>query len=70
MSTYKCNKIKKFLCILSHRRKCKKNKINDLPVIEESEPIFIKNKSGRWINKKTGKFVKREVAEAYENHQR
>jgi len=74
MNTYKCNKVKRFLCKLSHRQVCTKKKnenkviVEDLSVKEEDLPLFVKNKSGRWINRKTGKFVKKEVAEAYANH--
>ena len=75
MNTYKCNKVKRFLFKLSHRQVCTKkeneNKVmrENLSVKEEEDlPLFIKNKSGRWINRKTGKFVKKEVAEAYANH--
>ena len=71
MNTYKCNKFKRFLCKLSHRQLCKKkNKVTIEQTSTDNEelPIFIKNKSGRWINSKTGKYVKKEVAEAYANH--
>ena len=77
MNTYRCSKIKRFLCKISHRQLCnKKNNIQDkittedLPINEERLPLFIKNKSGRWIHRKSGKYVKKEVAEAYANHQR
>lgn len=69
MNTYKCNKVRRFLCKLSHRQ-CNHKSVNvSNDITEEDLPVFIKNKSGRWINKTTGRYVKKEVAEAYVNHQ-
>lgn len=70
MNTYKCNKVRRFLCKLSHRQCVHKPVEVSSDTNEEDLPIFIKNKSGRWINKSTGRYVKKEVAEVYANHQR
>ena len=68
MNSYKCNKFKRFLCKLVHKRLCEKstnisddNSSKDI----ERKPLFVKNKSGRWIHRTTGRFVKKEVVEAY-----
>lgn len=71
MSGHKCNSVKRYLCKLVHKKLCDKKSIcEEIVVKEERPPLFVKNKSGRWIHRASGKFVRKEVAEAYVNNQR
>ena len=67
MKNHKCSTFKRFLCKLVHKRLCEKNIKNTIaePIDQERLPLFVKNKSGRWIHRLTGRFVKKEVVEAY-----